>query len=89
MKEGALGIRRKIPRRYRTNVSERRFQEKLRRRVPAGRDRTFLEEAYRRDSRGRYHLREDLTEAELARLVELLRAAGVRLAPFRRSGLAG
>lgn len=73
----------RIPKRYRRSVSERRFVGKL---LPAAenpREKTFLREAYRRDTRGRYHLRRELSSEELRRLaaiIERIRTPGL----FRR-----
>lgn len=81
----------RVPRRYRGLVRERVFFREILPAAGSSRDRTFLEEAYRRDSRGRYHLREELSAAELDRLAAILRGARGRRrrAPARSAGTRG
>ncbi|MFP4302624.1 MAG: hypothetical protein ACOC47_01150 [Alkalispirochaetaceae bacterium] len=63
----------KIPRKFRKPVKEKFFRKKVLRRIHLDRDRTFVDEAFTRDSRGRYHLREGLSGEELNRLARILK----------------
>ncbi|MFW6215711.1 MAG: hypothetical protein ACOC45_07175 [Alkalispirochaetaceae bacterium] len=62
----------KILRRFRGPLKDTFLIDRVVRHIPGERDRTFVIECFRRDSSGRFYLRDDLTEEQHKRLVELL-----------------
>jgi uncharacterized protein (TIGR03545 family) len=63
----------KLPKKFQKPLTEKFFRKKVLNRVHLDRDRTFVEEAFRRDSEGRYHLREELSAEERKRLAGILK----------------
>lgn len=63
----------KIPKKFQKPLTEKVFRKKVLRRIHLDRDRTFVEEMFRQDSEGRYHLREELSADERKRLATILK----------------
>lgn len=63
----------KIPKKFQKPLTEKFFRKKVLSRIHLDRDRTFVEEMFRQDSDGSYHLREELSADERKRLATILK----------------